>query len=57
MLVTSHFSLEEITSDGYSALHLTAILGRTEIMSIILDYLKEEQFKKKYVKKLINQIN
>ncbi len=54
MLLKSNFTLEGITKDGYTALQLTAILGRTEIMTIILEYLKDEQFKQRHVLKLIN---
>jgi ankyrin repeat protein len=57
MLLQSNFSLTLQTKKGYTVIHLAVILNRYAIMEIILDYLKEGQFKKRFVTSLINLIN
>lgn len=57
MLLKSQFPLTNITSNGYSPIQLASILGRNEIMDLIITYLREQQLRKSYVKQLINEIN
>ena len=57
MLLNSNFSLEFTTNKGYSAIHLCCMLDRTEILHEIIHYLKTNQYKSKYIKKLLNTMN
>ena len=57
MLIKSGFPLDRETSDGLTALHLSAHLHREDIVDEILSYLGESGFKKSYISKIINKIN
>ena len=57
MLIKSGFPLDKETSDGLTALHLSAHLHREEIVDVILSYLAESGFKKSYISNIINKIN
>jgi ankyrin repeat protein len=41
MLLQSNFPLDCVTINGYNAIQLAAILCRTEIMEVILNYLRD----------------
>ena len=57
MLLKSNFGLSEETNKGYTCIHLCCILNRNEILKMILAHLKSNQYKKSYIKKLLNYIN
>ena len=57
MLLKSGFPIEMKTKTGYNCLHLAAIMNRGQIVEEILSFLKEGQFKKKYVFNFINEMN
>jgi ankyrin repeat protein len=57
MLLKSNFSLEMETNKGYTCIHLCCILNRTSMLEMIMQHLKVNQFKRRYVKQLLNKIN
>lgn len=57
MLLKSNYGLTEETNKGYTCIHLCCILNRNEILKMIVVHLKSNQYKKRFVKKLLNNIN